>query len=470
MASRAGPRARALLAVLVAAVIVPTVASASGDVAPPTVTDLSITPQSVDATTLAKTLTVTLRVRDDLSGFAVAGIRLYEPSGEGYLYAGFSPATRVSGNALDGTYERAVQLPAGSDLGTWTVEAVDVSDADGNSAVVSAAALAAAGMDTGFRHEPAQATPLPPPKPTAVLVGQATVRVSWGTPASAGASPITEFRVRAEPGSASATVPAAARSADVSGLAPAASYVFTVTPVNTFGEGPDSTPSSLVFVPQWDVTAPTSVSISALPSTFTLSSSIAVGWGASDPSGILGYDVQVRGARWANLPGSWTSWQTRAAAQSAVYRGSPGYTYCFRVRAEDRAGNVSAWSSKRCTSVPLTADQLAYTRTFTRYTPLGAYTNTAYWTKTPGARMKRSAIYGQQVALVALTCSDCGMVRVSWNGVPVKTVNLWSATKKRAQVIKVLGFTSPQAGTLTVDVLTSGKYVVIEGVGVYNGA
>jgi hypothetical protein len=242
-----------------------------------------------------------------------------------------------------------------------------------------------------------------------------------------------------------------------------------VTPVNAFGEGPASAPSALVFVPQWDVKAPTGVGISSLPSTFTLASSIAVGWGASDPSGILGYDVQVRSARWSSLPGSWTTWKSRTAAQSAVYKGSAGYTYCFRVRAEDRAGNVSTWSSKRCTSRPLTADQLAYTRNFTRYTPLGAYTNTAYWTMTAGARMKRTSIYGQQIALVALTCPECGSVRVSWNGVPVKTVNLWSASKKRAQVIKVLSFGSPRSGTLTVDVLTNGKYVVIEGVGVYNG-
>jgi len=209
IASRARLRARVLVSTVVAMAVglVPAFASASADVTPPTVTDLTITPATVDATTLAKTITVTLRVRDDVSGFAVAGVRIYEPSGSSYLYAGFAPSSRVAGNALDGTYVRTVQLPAGSELGTWTVEGVDVSDADGNHAVVSASALAAAGMDNGFRHEPAQPTPLPPPKPTALLAAQSTVRVSWGTPASAGASPITEYRVRAQPGSASAVVP-----------------------------------------------------------------------------------------------------------------------------------------------------------------------------------------------------------------------------------------------------------------------
>ncbi|HEX5614078.1 MAG TPA: hypothetical protein VFZ83_02885, partial [Acidimicrobiia bacterium] len=59
------------------------------DLAAPTLSGVAISPATVDATTLAKTVSITISVADDASGFAAAGMRFVSPAGDGYLFAGF---------------------------------------------------------------------------------------------------------------------------------------------------------------------------------------------------------------------------------------------------------------------------------------------------------------------------------------------------------------------------------------------
>jgi len=442
-------------------------AGAAVDATAPTLSGVAISPPTIDATTLAKTVTVSIAVADDASGFAAAGMRFVSPGGNGYLFAGFGAQSRTSGTALAGTYTRTLVVPAGAALGTWSVDAIDLVDEAGNARSYPAATLGASGIAASFRNEPTQATPLPPDAPTAVLVASGTARVEWGTPASSGASPISAFRVRAVPGDGYAVAAAGARSVDVPGLLPNASYTFTVSAVNSFGEGPASAPSAALFVPQWDAAPPIDVGITTIPDEFAMRRDLRIGWGATDESGIRSYDVQVRTAKWGNLPGAWTAWKTRVTAESATYPGDPGRSYCFRVRAEDNAGNMSTWSGSRCTALPMTADELTYTPSFTRYSPVSAYEQTAYWSSKIGARAKRTYVYGERIAVVATTCSDCGVASVTWNGAEIARLNLYSPTKNRQQVFTVATWSTPRQGTLAIDVVSSGKFVIVEGIGVY---
>jgi spore germination protein YaaH len=64
-----------------------------------------------------------------------------------------------------------------------------------------------------------------------------------------------------------------------------------------------------------------------------------VSWTGSDDVGVTDYDVQV-----ATDGGVWTAWQTGTTATSAVWLGTTGHTYGFRVRARDTSGNWSAWN------------------------------------------------------------------------------------------------------------------------------
>jgi hypothetical protein len=64
-----------------------------------------------------------------------------------------------------------------------------------------------------------------------------------------------------------------------------------------------------------------------------------VSWAGTDTgSGIASYDVEVRDGS----SGSWTTWKSGTVETSAVYTGSAGHTYYFRVRARDVAGNLEA--------------------------------------------------------------------------------------------------------------------------------
>jgi hypothetical protein len=80
---------------------------------------------------------------------------------------------------------------------------------------------------------------------------------------------------------------------------------------------------------------------------------ITLGWtGSDDETEPLSYDVQVKDSVSAEAPG----WQPLPGAQgtlatSAVYHEHNHAKACLRVRATDRVGNRSAWSSPRCTAV-----------------------------------------------------------------------------------------------------------------------
>jgi len=63
-----------------------------------------------------------------------------------------------------------------------------------------------------------------------------------------------------------------------------------------------------------------------------------VAWTSYDDSAIRGYDVQV-----SIDGGAWKGWLTGVTNTSAIYSGSNGHLYAFRVRAGDVHGNVSSW-------------------------------------------------------------------------------------------------------------------------------
>jgi spore germination protein YaaH len=65
-----------------------------------------------------------------------------------------------------------------------------------------------------------------------------------------------------------------------------------------------------------------------------------VAWTSYDDSAIRGYDVQV-----SVDGGAWEDWLTGVTNTSAIFPGSNGHLYAFRVRAGDVHGNVSSWQS-----------------------------------------------------------------------------------------------------------------------------
>ena len=74
---------------------------------------------------------------------------------------------------------------------------------------------------------------------------------------------------------------------------------------------------------------------------------IAVHWtGSDDLSGVRWYNVQVR----SDIT-KWLDWLTETPSTTQVYEARPGRHYCFRVQAEDNAGNLGLYSDQKCTNV-----------------------------------------------------------------------------------------------------------------------
>jgi hypothetical protein len=89
---------------------------------------------------------------------------------------------------------------------------------------------------------------------------------------------------------------------------------------------------------------PPSSQVLPLP-VYSNDSQLLVRWaGEDDPkgAGIASFDVQYRIAP----DGQWTDWQMDTNQTQATFDGDNGYTYEFRARARDAAGNVEDWPTK----------------------------------------------------------------------------------------------------------------------------
>jgi alpha-tubulin suppressor-like RCC1 family protein len=202
---------------------------------------------------------------------------------------------------------------------------------------------------------------------------------------------------------------------------------------------------------------------------FTLASSIPVSWTGTDSgSGIAYYQV-----RWnkAAYNGGFTAWQYPAAwqkltATTVTQTGVvPAFGYCFEVRAVDKVANTGAWSAQKCSAVALDDRSLAASAGWSRVSWSLFYRGTATTTTKTGAYLTRTGAALTRVAVVATRCPTCGTVGVYVNGKSVGTVNLYSATTIRKAVIALTPF-SYRTGTVTLKVLSSGKLIQLDGLGI----
>jgi len=84
----------------------------------PLIKSMTISPASVDVSSAAKTVTVTLHVTDDRTGFGVTNIQLVFASAGKPSFA--TGPTLTSGAPNDGTWQGVMTIPQGTPAGTWT--------------------------------------------------------------------------------------------------------------------------------------------------------------------------------------------------------------------------------------------------------------------------------------------------------------------------------------------------------------
>jgi Bacterial Ig domain len=215
---------------------------------------------------------------------------------------------------------------------------------------------------------------------------------------------------------------------------------------------------------------PPVVSMSA-PLTISYAPQISPRWSATDPGGVgvWTYDAQYQIAPWNGPFSAWTTWKSATAATTATLAGTYGRTFCFHVRARDRVGNVSPWVP-RCTSVPLRATSLSYTKYWTRLTNPVYFSGVAFSTNRNGQSASLASVQGQHMWLLATKCAACGTVQVRWNNVPIANVNLKNPVTVRHVAIPIAAFATPKAGSLRFyNTSPNGRLVIIEGLAILRG-
>jgi Tol biopolymer transport system component len=192
-------------------------------------------------------------------------------------------------------------------------------------------------------------------------------------------------------------------------------------------------------------------------------------WSATDVgSGVAGYQLQqsVNGGAYADvsLPSQTTTTLTVSL--------DPGKTYRYQVRAQDKAGNWSAWAagpSFTLAAVQEDGSGVAYPAgKWTRATLSGAYGGYVKHANVSGARAKFT-FSGDEVAWVSTKSANRGKAEVWLDGVKVATVDLYSATTQTRRVVYSKGGLDPsKSHTLEVRVLgtknaaSSGKRVDVD--------
>jgi hypothetical protein len=201
---------------------------------------------------------------------------------------------------------------------------------------------------------------------------------------------------------------------------------------------------------------------------FQTSTTITAGYTATDAgSGVASYDVRYRSAAW-NAPFTAysypTSWQ-HTTKTSVTVVGSAGRTYCVSVRARDHAGNVSGWTSDRCTALPLDDRSMTARGTWTRFSSGSSFGSTLSKTTVSGSYLSLAGSQAVHIALLVATCSTCGNVTIYSNGIALKTVSTKSTTTKYRVFLLTLAVAHRPA-TITIKSVSKGAPIYVDGLGV----
>ena len=215
-----------------------------------------------------------------------------------------------------------------------------------------------------------------------------------------------------------------------------------------------------------DATPPTAGVITGLPRYETVTS-FSFGWTASDDNtGIGRFDLIRQYARYDR--GAFTPYATVFSGAPGVAPSLnlvPGYTYCFKVRGVDRAGNVGPYGAASCTEIPVDDRTLTEHGAWNDATSSVMYQDTVRKSAVAGASLTLPVIY-RHLGIVVTVCSICGSFGVYLGTTLIATVNEYSPVVHYRRVIEVDSSVSGRSGTLTLKQASNGKVVYIDGVAV----
>jgi acid phosphatase type 7 len=226
---------------------------------------------------------------------------------------------------------------------------------------------------------------------------------------------------------------------------------------------PDTTPPS---APTVDTTPPSTPTLGG-GTTFQTKRTFQVTWGdsADAETGVASYSISVRGAALNKAFQPPVQFKTGVPPGSAMFTGVPGSTYCFRATAADWVGNVSA-GTEHCTAIPVDNGSLRHRGGWTKKRGAGHFLESYSQTDRRDATLTLRVVRAKHLAVLVTRCPKCGVIDVLFRGKKLKRIRLRSPTTNKLSMVALKTFDSPQTGTVTVRVVSDGKIVRVEGLGV----
>jgi hypothetical protein len=141
-------------------------------------------------------------------------------------------------------------------------------------------------------------------------------------------------------------------------------------------------------------------------------------------------------------------------------------THTFGAAATDKAGNADETPVTHTFTMPVNNKALGHSKGWTKAKVKGTFLNTASITKKKGAKVATKATGITRIALVASKGKGHGTVKVMLGKKTLKKVSLAHKRNVKKKVVPIAKFSTPVNGKVTVQVVTQGKKVVIEGLGI----
>ena len=240
-----------------------------------------------------------------------------------------------------------------------------------------------------------------------------------------------------------------------------------VTATNEAGSASSSTILTDLVADGKDPKTPT---VSSKNGTFMPALKMTMRWSSSDDiTDVVHFETCDREAAKRGDFGPWTGWLSDTKKTSATLKGAPGHTYCYQARATDDAGNSSVWSTKRCVAVRLDDVQLSGGSNWDRTGGRADYQRTIISGKKRGATLKLTGIEARRFDLLATTCKTCGKVEVRIGNKVLARVSLFSKKRHDRVAIELGSFSETRRGTIYIEILSGGKKVMIDGLGIWRG-
>ncbi len=215
---------------------------------------------------------------------------------------------------------------------------------------------------------------------------------------------------------------------------------------------------------------PPTLKVSGLAKPFQLSDRFSIRYSASGAGSIM-YSVRYRVAGWNGRFGSYIyppTWQdTKLTGVSLT--GTPGHEYCVSVEATSSAGISSLWSADHCSEYPLGADALLpATRGWTRGRGAGYYLGGYLTTNRRGAKLVLRNAIADRAGIIVMSCPRCGRLAVYLNRIWLGTFVTFARRAHRVDLL-LSRSVATRRGTITLQALSKGREVVVEGIGVSEG-